>query len=75
MGKPFEKKEEKIETKMVFFPSVLLYFLSVCNEVSGLTSLIEIPPTASKYEDDEKPSKYRIYYKKVAILRPELLNE
>ena len=48
---------------MVFFPSVLLYFLSVCNEVSGLTSLIEIPPTASKYEDDEKPSKYRFFFK------------
>ena len=60
---------------MVFFPSVLLYFLSVCNEVSGLTSLIEIPPTASKYEDDEKPSKYRyFFYNKVAILRPRLLN-
>ena len=73
MGKPFEKKEEKIETKMVFFPSVLLYFLSVCNEVSGLTSLIEIPPTASKYEDDEKPSKYRFFfYKEVAISGPEL---
>ena len=40
---------------MVF--SRALYFMSVFNLAAGFTSLIEIPPTASKYEDDEKPSK------------------
>ena len=40
---------------MVF--SRALYFMSVVNLAAGFTSLIEMPPTASKYEDDEKPSK------------------
>ena len=40
----------------MFFPRVI-YFVCIFNLAAGLTSLIEIPPTSAKYEDDEKPSK------------------
>lgn len=44
----------------------LLNFLQLA---ATLNSLIEIPPSSSKYEDDEKPSKMQLHYQRKYVVK------